>query len=339
MNKKIIAEYVWIGGNGELRSKAKTLSSKYEPFPEWNYDGSSTNQAPGHNSEVILKPKARYPCPFRKGDNIIVLCDTYTNENTPLKTNTRFDANYLFEKKIEEIPWFGLEQEFFIINRETNKPLGVSKNLSTMKQGQYYCSVGSENAFGRRIIEEHYNACLYAGLDISGVNAEVAPAQWEYQIGPCTGIDAGDQLWISRYILYRIAEKHNVLINFEPKPLKGDWNGSGCHANYSTKSMREGDNKYTGLEIINKAIKKLSLKHKEHMKVYGEGNKDRMTGKHETASYDTFSYGVANRGASVRIPYLTLKNKQGYFEDRRPSANMDPYLVTSILFKTTVLDE
>lgn len=339
MSKKIIAEYVWIGGNGELRSKARTLDSKCTKLPEWNYDGSSTNQALGHDSEVILKPKATFSCPFRKGGNILVLCDTYTNDNTPLKTNTRFEANRLFQKALYEFPWFGLEQEFFIIDKQTNKPLGMSKNLSTMKQGQYYCSVGAENAFGRQIIEELYNACLYAGLNISGINAEVAPAQWEYQIGPCTGIDAGDQLWISRYILYRIAEKYNVSINLEPKPLKGDWNGSGCHANYSTKSMREGYHKYTGLDIINKAIKKLSLKHKEHMRVYGEGNEARMTGKHETASYDTFSYGVANRGASVRIPYLTLKNKQGYFEDRRPSANMDPYLVTSILFKTTVLDE
>lgn len=338
MNKKIIAEYIWIGGNGELRSKARTLDSKYTKLPEWNYDGSSTNQAPGYNSEVILKPKASFSCPFRKDDNILVLCDTYTNDNKPLKTNTRFEADRLFKMALDERPWFGLEQEFFIFDTKTNEPLRASNYDIPTKQGQYYCSVGNQNAFGRKIIEEHYKACLYAGLTISGINAEVAPAQWEYQIGPCVGIDAGDQLWISRYILYRLSEKYNVSINMKAKPLKGDWNGSGCHTNYSTKSMREGTKTHSGLDIIKKALTKLKNKHKEHMAVYGNGNKDRLTGQHETAKYDTFSYGVANRGASVRIPYITLQNKKGYFEDRRPSANMDPYLVTGILFKTTVLD-
>ena len=338
MNKKIIAEYIWIGGNGELRSKARTLESKYTKLPNWNYDGSSTNQAPGYNSEVILKPKATFSCPFRKDDNILVLCDTYTNDNKPLQTNTRFEADRLFKMALDEKPWFGLEQEFFIFDTKTNEPLRASNYDIPTKQGQYYCSVGNQNAFGRQIIEEHYKACLYAGLTISGINAEVAPAQWEYQIGPCVGIDAGDQLWISRYILYRLSEKYNVSINMKAKPLKGDWNGSGCHTNYSTKSMREGTKTDTGIHIINKALTKLKNKHNEHMAVYGEGNKDRLTGQHETAKYDTFSYGVANRGASVRIPYITLQNKKGYFEDRRPSANMDPYLVTGILFKTTVLD-
>ena len=339
--KKIIAEYVWIGGNNELRSKARTLDDQLwlvSNLPEWNYDGSSTLQAEGHDSEVIIKPCAVYKCPFRKGDNILVMCDTYKPDGTPIFNNHRNNANKLFNKKLDEKPWYGIEQEFFLINPDTNKPLGFPKDGFPNPQGQYYCSVGHGNAIGREVIDEHYNACLFAGLNISGINAEVAPGQWEYQIGPCTGIESGDQVWISRYILNRVAEKHKVIVDYEPKPIKGDWNGSGCHTNYSTENMRNGTADKTGLDIINEALNKMSKKHKEHMEVYGKGNEERMTGKHETASYDKFTFGVANRGASVRIPNSTIQDKKGYFEDRRPSSNMDPYQVTSIIFKTTVLE-
>jgi glutamine synthetase len=268
----------------------------------------------------------------------MVLCDTYRPDGTPVENNHRQWANKLFDQGLDEEPWYGLEQEYFLMDPNTHKPLGFPKNGFPNEQGQYYCSAGAQNAFGRQIVEEHLASCVYAGINISGVNAEVAPGQWEFQIGPCVGIEEGDHLWMARYLLNRVAEKHGVIVDLEPKPVKGDWNGSGCHANYSTKNMREGTDNKSGLEYIDEAIEKLSHKHMEHMEVYGSGNEQRMTGEHETASYDKFSHGVANRGASIRRGNQTVKDGKGYFEDRRPSSNCDPYLVTGKIFETTILN-
>ena len=333
-----LAEYIWIGGNNELRSKCRVMNEcdkdSIYSYPDWNYDGSSTGQAIGSDSEVIMKARAVFKCPFRSGDNRMVLCDTYLPNGQPHITNHRAGAVEIFDKKIEEEPWFGLEQEYFLIDLKTGKPLGCE--VSIPEQGPFYCGVGGGNALGRDIVEDHLEKCLYAGLRMSGINTEVAPAQWEFQIGPSLGIEAGDHLWVARYILNRVCEKYGVRVDLTPKLIK-EINGSGCHANFSTKGMREGTAEKTGLELIDEAIIKLSKKHIEHMMVYGEGNKERMTGHHETASYDEFSFGRANRGKSVRIGNDTINNKKGYFEDRRPSSSCDPYLVTAMIFQTCCL--
>ena len=333
-----LVDYIWIGGNNELRSKTKVLNvevNNIDDLPNWNFDGSSTNQASGDDSEVIIKPRALFNDPFRMRNHKLVLCDTYTPQGKPLSNNHRVWANDLFNQKLGEEPWFGLEQEYFLLDSEKKLPLGFNENKT---QGQFYCSAGADNAFGRHVAEKHLYACIHAGIKISGINAEVAPGQWEFQIGPCIGIEEGDHLWMARYLLQRVAEQHNVIVNIEPKPVKGDWNGSGCHTNYSTRNMRNGKDDKTGLDYIQEAINKLSLKHNEHMAVYGSGNEERMTGEHETASFDKFSHGIANRGASIRIGNENYKNQKGYFEDRRPSSNCDPYLVTGMIFKTTCID-
>lgn len=336
---KIQAEYVWIGGSGEdLRCKTRTLSGKpKEPkdFPTWNFDGSSTGQAPGNDSEVYLRPVRVFRDPFRRGDNVIVLseCVLPDGKDTPIPTNTRRAANEKFNKKLELEPWFGIEQEYTLIKKDGHTPFGWPKSGYPSPQGPYYCSAGAENAFGRRIVEAHYKACLYAGVNISGVNAEVMAGQWEYQVGPCTGIESGDHLIMSRYIMQRVCEDFGVIVSFHPKPISGDWNGAGCHTNFSTKPMREDG----GYDIIIEALEKLGKKHEEHIAVYGKDNDKRLTGAHETAPISKFSYGVANRGASCRIPRQAKLEGKGYFEDRRPASNMDPYVVTSKLFETCCL--
>ena len=311
-----LVEYVWIGGNGELRSKTKVMDkvvTSHTECPEWNFDGSSTGQAHGDDSEVLIRARAMFNDPFRGAPHKMVMCDAYKPDGTPHLTNKRVWANEVFNKKLDEVPWFGLEQEYFLINPTTGMPLGFPAGGLPPAQGQYYCSAGAANAFGRPIAEEHLIACITAGIKISGMNAEVAPGQWEYQIGPCTGIGQGDHHWMARFLLERVSEKHGAVVNLHPKPISGDWNGSGCHANYSTKAMREGADGKTGLDFIDAAIEKLSAKHAEHMAAYGTGNELRMTGQHETASFDKFTHGVASRGRSVRRGNQTMKAKKGYF--------------------------
>lgn len=341
-----IAEYVWIDGSGlTLRSKAKTITkpiNSLADLPDWNYDGSSTYQASTHNSEVIMKPVAYYPDPFRGGNNIIVMTDTYVwadEQFTTLKpanTNFRHYAKAIFDAGAFEEPWFGIEQEYTMIetkNKFALRPLGWPSSGFPGPQGPYYCSVGANICYGRAIMDAHYRACLYAGLKISGTNSEVMPGQWEYQVGPCLGIEIGDQMWMSRYLLGRIAEDFGISISFEPKLFR-DWNGAGCHSNYSTKTMRE----IGGMDYIEGLIKKLAPKHQLHISLYGNNDK-RLTGHHETSNKETFSYGTGNRACSVRIPTQTAADKKGYIEDRRPASDIDPYVVAAAIIDSTLLEE
>jgi len=355
-NGAIQAEYIWIGGSGmDLRSKTKTLKGQInsiKDLPEWNYDGSSTGQAEGKDSEVWLIPVKMVPDPFRKLPNLLVLCETLNAATMePLKSNKRAEARKVFEdKKVAvEKPWYGIEQEYTLFEADDITPLGWPRHGFPAPQGPYYCGVGKGKANGRHVVEAHYRACLYAGINISGINAEVMPGQWEFQVGPCLGIDSGDQVWLARYILERVGEDFGVCVSFDPKPIKGDWNGAGSHTNFSTKSMRtppkkkddnteeKQDSPKLGMAAILEGIGKLAANHKLHMESYGKGNELRLLGSHETAKFDEFSYGVANRGASVRIPRQTDKDGYGYLEDRRPAANCDPYDVTSLVAKTVLL--
>lgn len=253
-NGKVIAEYIWLDGSGlGLRSKARTLDKKPKSvadLPDWNYDGSSCYQAVTDDSEVILKPVAMYNDPFRQGDNILVLCESFNWEDKthkkliPANTNFRATAKLIWDhpEVAKEKTWYGIEQEYTLVTQSTKftkQPLGWPNNGYPGNQGPYYCSVGANVAFGRAIADAHYKACLYAGVTISGTNLEVMPGQLEYQIGPCEGIKIGDDMVMSRYLIARVAEDYDVNVSFAPK-LFADWNGSGCHCNFSTDTMRLG---------------------------------------------------------------------------------------------------
>ena len=343
---KVIAEYVWIDGTGiNIRSKSRTLDEAcydVSKLPEWNFDGSSTMQAETGNSEVLLRPCRVFPDPFRGGDNILVLCSTYrldkdSGEYYPANTNFRHFAEPVFENVEGHQPWFGIEQEYTLFERMdclSKQPLGWPAGGYPAAQGPYYCGVGAGTCFGRVISDLHYKACLAAGINISGTNSEVMPGQWEFQVGPCEGIEIGDHLWMARYLLGRVTEDMGVGLSFDPKPIDGDWNGAGCHTNFSTLEMREEG----GYDHIQNAIEKLSKKHQEHIELYGKGNEKRLHGGHETCHIGQFKYGVGDRGASVRIPTQARQEGKGYFEDRRPASNIDPYIVGAILCSTTLLE-
>jgi len=298
-------------------------------------------------SEIIMKPVAMFRDPFRRGKNLLVLCDTYRwtdsswKELVPANSNFRHHAKAIFDKAKDRKFWFGIEQEYSLLveqNNFTSHPLGFPTSGFPGPQGPYYCSVGANNCYGREVMDVHYRLCLYAGVNVSGTNAEVMPGQWEFQVGPCEGIDIGDHLWMARYILGRVSEDYGLIHSFAPK-LFSDWNGAGCHCNFSDEKMRSGEG---GMAYINEFCEKLEGKdnevHKLHISVYGE-NKDRLTGLHETSRMDKFSYGVANRAASVRIPsQVANENGKGYIEDRRPASDIDPYVVASLIIDSTTND-
>jgi glutamine synthetase len=327
-------EYVWLDGYTpmpHIRSKTaiKELDSfdgKPESIPEWSFDGSSTNQAEGHFSDCILKPVRVYPDPARE-NGYVVLCEVFNADHTPHSTNAR---STIAEDEMANDFWFGFEQEYVLMT-DDGRPIGFPMGGFPEPQGPYYCAVGYHHVAGRDFIEEHMNTCIDAGVGIVGINAEVMLGQWEYQVFGVGTKRACDDLVISRYFLYRIAERYKFIVELDPKPIKGNWNGSGMHSNFSTTYTRE-----TGGEAyINALLEGFAPHHAEHMAEYGAHNEERMTGGHETASFDKFSFGVSDRGASIRIPIYTIEHGwKGYLEDRRPASNADPYRVTSRILKT-----
>jgi glutamine synthetase len=330
---KITAEYIWIDGQkptAKLRSKTKIIDSvkSLSDIPEWGYDGSSTEQATGHFSDLLLRPVKMMPDPLHRDGDVLVLCEVLNPDGTVHPSNTRAFLREVAERYKEHDCWFGIEQEYTLF--EGNRPLGWPASGFPAPQGGYYCGVGADEVFGRDLVEAHADACIRAGIHIVGTNAEVMPAQWEFQVGAVPAPDIADELWLARWLLYRIGEEFGISATLYPKPVKGDWNGAGAHTNFSTKGTRaEG-----GMQVIEEAMKKLAKRHDEHIKVYGAHNEERLTGLHETAPIHEFRFGTSDRGASVRIPMATANAGYGYFEDRRPAANMDPYQVCAKLIET-----
>jgi glutamine synthetase len=325
------AEYIWIDGvqpTPQLRSKTKIIADGKTP-PIWGFDGSSTEQATGDKSDCVLRPVFTCPDPIRGGNNILVMCDVLLVDMKPHPTNTRAACEKAAKKYAKHEPWFGIEQEYTML-RLDGRPYGFPDVGFPGPQGPYYCGVGAGRIMGRSIVERHTQACVDAGLEISGTNPEVMPGQWEFQVGPLDPLGVSDQLSVARWLLHRIAEDEGVVISFDAKPERGDWNGAGAHTNFSTGAMRRKG----GFAVIEQACKALGKKIDLHVSNYGHDIESRLTGKHETAPYNKFSYGVSDRGSSVRIPWQVAVDGEGYMEDRRPNANMDPYTVTRLLVET-----
>ncbi|MEM9208494.1 MAG: glutamine synthetase beta-grasp domain-containing protein [Pseudomonadota bacterium] len=334
-------EYVWIDGTQptqRVRSKSRLLGIPDNPscadFPAWSFDGSSTSQATGDASDCILCPRRVYADPFRGSGNHVVLCDVRNPDGSAHASNQRSVLQDRLAAADPDLnPWFGFEQEYTLLR--DGRPLGFPVDGYPAPQGPYYCGVGAANVFGRDIVEAHAQACVDAGVRLYGVNAEVMPGQWEFQVGyrgivgeASDALTIADDVWMARYLLHRVAEVHNVNVSFENKPVKGDWNGAGMHTNFSTASTRD---QVSGLRAIDEIIEALHARHDEHIVQYGDRLAERLTGDHETSDIGMFHSGVAHRGASVRIPQPVAQKGYGYLEDRRPGANSDPYRVAACL--------
>ena len=327
---KYQAEYIWIDGSEptrKLRSKTKIVTVGQKP-PVWGFDGSSTNQATGHFSDCVLQPVFTVPDPLRGANDVLVMCEVLNADMTPHVTNERAATAAVAKKYASFEPKFGIEQEYTFF--EDGRPYGWPEDGFPAPQGPYYCGVGGAKMPGRDIVEAHTLACIRAGLGIEGTNAEVMMGQWEFQVGVLGPVEIGDQLWLARWLLERIAEEFGVDVSFDAKPIKGDWNGAGAHTNFSTKQMRAAG----GYAAVVAAAESLGTRVKEHITAYGIGIEERLTGAHETAHWSKFSYGVSDRGASVRIPGQVAREKRGYIEDRRPNANVDPYVVARLITET-----
>ena len=338
----IIAEYIWVDGTEPtalVRSKTKIIHNTNDvvslsTFPQWQFDGSSTNQAPGANSDCLLEPARFVPDPVRGGNSYLVLCEVYNPDGTPHVSNHRAKLRAAMKAGGEGAEaWVAFEQEYTFF--KGSRPLGFGDDRRyPAAQGPYYCGVGADEVYGRNVVEKHMALCMEAGIVLTGINAEVMPGQWEYQCGG-PGVDplmASDHLWLSRWLLYRVGEDFGISATLDPKPVPGDWNGAGMHTNFSTAAMRaEG-----GIKVITEACDRLGENIERHIAVYGAGNEFRLTGRHETCSINEFKYGVSDRTASIRIPLLVEKEGCGYLEDRRPAANADPYQVCNALLRTTL---
>ncbi len=344
MSNFTLAEYIWIDGTVPTRyarSKTRAVnvgpSPSIEEFPEWSFDGSSTNQAVGEDSDCLLVPVSYVTDPIRGEGNFLVMCEVNNPDGTPHESNSRAQLREILDAgAAKQEPWLGFEQEYTLF--EGRRPLGWPEHGYPRPQGPFYCGVGADEAYGREIVEDHAQACLDAGIMYYGLNAEVMPGQWEFQTGfrgdeseSADALTICDHTWLARWLLYRIAEDYGVVVSTDNKPVKGDWNGAGMHTNFSTKDTRD---KSKGKAAIDAAMKALAEKHHEHIKLYGHGLEDRLTGKHETCDINTFKVGNADRGCSIRIPAPVAAKGYGYFEDRRPGANADPYLVAARLCAT-----
>lgn len=341
----ILAEYIWIDGTEptrKVRSKTRVLGKQeHENPPKWSFDGSSTGQASGNRSDCVLVPVRTFPDPIRGQPHLLVMCEVFLADGSPHPSNSRAPLREMLENpEVAALDaWYGLEQEYTMF--KGSRPLGFGEDRRyPAAQGPYYCGVGADEAYGRPLAEAHLRSCLTAGIRVSGINAEVMPGQWEFQVGPVGPLEAGDHLWVARWLLYRLGEDYGISATLDAKPVPGDWNGAGMHCNFSTRYMRSSqaeDGFTVGMKAIEAWCQWAATRVKEHLAACGDGYEARLTGRHETASYRQFKWGISDRTASIRVPLQAQVDNQGYLEDRRFNANADPYAVARVMLETAHL--
>lgn len=331
-------DYVWLDSNRNLRTKQKIIhfNQDYDEelftlknIPEWNYDGSSTGQASIEgNTEIILRPVyITSPAYTSNPENqtVIAMCDIFDITGKCLSYRKEAEEYFNREDVLKEDPWFGLEQEFFLFPKE--KYNNGTINFNEISNKNEYCGT-NRNYTERSIISTFVESCNIFGITLSGINSEVSPHQWEFQLFG-KGLNVCDQLYVARFILETIVEQQDYIVLYSPK-INETISGSGCHVNFSTLSTRT---QHTGYSVIEEYIKRFEENHMKLIDCCSEKNKERLSGKFETARWDRFTWGVGTRNTSIRVPNDTFKNKCGYLEDRRPGSDIDPYLYCKTMCK------
>ncbi|GAX81512.1 hypothetical protein CEUSTIGMA_g8940.t1 [Chlamydomonas eustigma] len=348
---KILVEYVWLGSSGsDLRSKSRvfdTRPSSVDDVPMIAVDGGSYDQHP-EGQEVFLKPRKLFRDPFRAGDHLLVLCDSFkTNVNSSLRnqnssctlepsnSNSRAPCEETLNQASAHLPIFAAEQEYCILASSTVpsstpawpyahlpdpcKPYMSVPGLSEANKLKTYAS-------GRHLAERHLQACLHAGIKITETSQRTSPAArlWSYKLGPLLGVDLADQLWMSRFILLRLSEEEGLSVSFDPTAVGGA--GARCNMKYSTSETR---NPGGGLSCIQLHLELLESAHLLHLLAYSKGCvSSRSLG---------FEVGVGgSKEPTLVVPSKTLILKAGHYVDQRPPSNVDPYLAIMVLVSTTL---
>lgn len=341
---KTCVEYFWVTAKNDAVSKTKIVDFPTKPtvpsdFPAFYADASSVFGVPfadlglydpATNADCKLHPVRMAPFPFRSGypgGSYLVLCEVLNHQDdTPHPTNTRAALRAVMKEVAAQEPWIGIEQEYRLWAVEKGD---AGDTLNELTTGQ-----------GQRFVDEHMLACVQAGIPFVGSNREALTDCWEFQVGG-PGVDplmAADQLWMARWLLYRVAETSGLAVDLDPAPAVGFWNGLSTHTNFSTKAMRTPKGGYAHIIAACEALKGAVDK---HLAVYGEPEFSRRVAEHRPVSvpcrFTEFSYGVADRLASVRIPGHVAVRGHGYIEDRRPCVDADPYEVAKALLETICL--
>lgn len=343
---KVLAEYIWLGSTGsDLRSTTRLLDKKpscVEELPIVDVDGSASGQATSDSCEIFLKPRKIFSDPFRKGDHILVLCDTFlppllgdfepTDQLQPHPSNNRAPCEAVSRKAAGSEPMFAVEQEYLVLDPATGQAIGWGgQGLAPHEQhlrglcGPGWPGLSGAPANCRSFAEQHLAYCLHAGVKIAGMAAPHAYALLTYEVGPCLGVAMGDELWMSRYILLRLAQRHNVGVSWDPHHAPGEGGSLACRVKFSTAETRQPG---IGMFAMQQQIANLEALHMQHMLAYGAGRARQLPGG--------FSCGVSNNTCTIMIPSKALIGRCGYYVDRRPGANMDPYLVTMLLVSSAL---